>query len=833
MELLKSSLRQLRARTLATALTLILLAVGIGANTAIFSVVNSVLLEPLPYPEPGDLVMVRKLFPEGGTPIPGGGDRAPDIEFAAWVEAVPKSFRSLAGYRTASAALELGDGAAMVPVADSTEGFFPMLGVSAWRGRLQAAADCVPGAPPVAVLSHAKWASQFNGDDSVIGRVVKLDDVPHTIIGVLPPSFEFVDATDFWRPLPMAGAGRPGEMRISLITVLGRLLPGTDLTRAGLELDDISERYWQNPFGSLRAPQQGSSEPAAMRVMRNPFSEGKARLVTLQEHLVTQSRATLWLLLGAVGFVLLIASANIASLQLARAEGRRREIAVRAALGASPRRLALELLAENLILAFAGGMLGVLFAWWGVRGLEAWLGTQLPRVSPVEIDGTVLGFAIALSVATGLLFGIAPAVRARRIDLLESLKEGGHQSTRSGHRLRQGLVAAEVTLAVMLAINTGLLARSVYELSSHDPGFRTDDVMTASLTLPRRYGTPAQQREFGARWLDALRALPGVKAAGLSDMPPLTPYNQVMMTADSRVTTGNTDASVGAMPRRVAISTVSSDYFRALGIPLREGRLIAENDIDDAPNVAVVNEAYVKANFPTGTPIGTSIDLPFAGHGTAESTQGATIIGVVADVRPGGLDSKSQPLAYFPAAQHPRPRMTAVVWFTGSASELVRAMEQTVHRVDPSLALASPATLAAQIARQTAPRRITFLLTGAFALTAVVLAALGIFGVMSYTVAQRTQEIGVRMALGADGGMILRWVMGYGGAAIGVGLLAGIALTMSTGRVLRSFMSGIDALDPVVILAASAVLAFTGAAACLLPALRATRVSPVEALREG
>jgi putative ABC transport system permease protein len=366
----------------------------------------------------------------------------------------------------------------------------------------------------------------------------------------------------------------------------------------------------------------------------------------------------------------------------------------------------------------------------------------------------------------------------------------------------------------MLAINTGLLARSVYELSSHDPGFRTDDVMTASIALPRRYDTPAQQRDFGTRWLDALRVLPGVQAAALSDMPPLTPYNQVIMIADSRVTTGNTDASVAAMPRRVAISTASADYFRALGIPLREGRLIAESDDDGAPNIAVVNEAYVRANFPTGTPIGTTIDLPFAGHGAAESTQGATIIGVVGDVRPGGLDARSQPLAYFPAAQHPRPRMTAVLQFSGSASDLARAMVHAVHRVDPSLALANPATLAEQIARQTAPRRITFLLTGAFALTAVVLAALGIFGVMSYTVAQRTQEIGVRMALGADGGMILRWVMGYGGAAIGAGLLAGIALTISTGRVLRSFMEGIDALDPIVILASTAVLAITGAAAC-------------------
>jgi predicted permease len=685
---------------------------------------------------------------------------------------------------------------------------------------------------------------------------------------VLPPSFEFVDPADIWRPLPKAGMGRPGEMRIQLISIFGRLLPGTDHTRAALELDEISARFWQNPFGSFGprpqpapgpaaatasagapsggperrivregGPPHGAAGPGPMgpgpRMLSNPLAEGKARLSPLQEHLVRQSRATLWLLLGAVGLVLLIASANIASLQLARAEGRRREIAVRAAIGASPRRLAFELLAENVLLATGGGLLGVVFAWWGVRALEAWLATQLPRMSTVAIDGSVLAFAIALSVGAGLLFGIAPALRARRVDLLESLKEGGHQATRSGRRLRQGLIAIEVTLALMLTINTGLLARSVYQISSHDPGFRTDDVMTAGLTLPRRYSTTAQQRDFAARWVESLTALPGVKAAALADLPPLTPYNQVMMIADTRVTTGNTDASVDSPPRRVAVTTVGADYFRALGIPLRDGRLFREGDDDSAPNVAIVNEAYVKANFPTGTAIGSTVDLPFAGHMAEESDRGATIVGVVGDVRPGGLDATSQPLAYFPTSQHPRPRLTAVVQFTGPAADLGRAIAQSVHRIDPGLAVATPSTLADEIARQNAPRRITFLLTGAFALTAALLAALGIFGVMSYTVAQRTQEIGVRMALGADSGMILRWVMTHGGAAVGAGLLAGIALTLSTGRVLRSFMAGIETLDPIVILAAAAALALIGAIACLLPAVRATRVSPVEALREG
>ena len=492
-----------------------------------------------------------------------------------------------------------------------------------------------------------------------------------------------------------------------------------------------------------------------------------------------------------------------------------------------------ELLIENLLLAAGGGLLGIIFAWWGVQTLAAWLATQLPRMSPVSVDAPVLGFAIALSTVAGLFFGAVPALRARRVDLLESLKKGGHLGSRSGHRLRQWLVAAEVTLAVMLAINTGMLAKSVYQLSSNDPGFRTEDVLTASISLPRRYSTPAQQREFAERWLDNIRRLPGVREAAVSDLPPLTPYNQVMMIADSRVTTGNIDASVDVPPRRVAITTVSPGYFRALGIPLIEGRLLSDSDTDEAPNVAVVNEAYVKANFPTGTAIGSQVDLPFAGHIDSEARQGATIVGVVGDVRPGGIEATSQPLAYYPVAQHPRPSYTAVVHFDGSAADISHGVTQAAHRTDPGLAIATPSTIAGQIAIQNAPRRVTFLLTGAFALTAIVLAALGIFGLMSYTVAQRTQEIGVRMALGADGGRILRWIMSYGGIAIGAGLLAGVALTFSIGKVLASLVSEIASLDAAVVTGAVLFLALTGMSACLVPALRATRVDPVEALREG
>lgn len=357
--------------------------------------------------------------------------------------------------------------------------------------------------------------------------------------------------------------------------------------------------------------------------------------------------------------------------------------------------------------------------------------------------------------------------------------------------------------------------------------------MTAGLSLPRRYADANQRRDFADRWLENLRAVPGVKTAALADMPPLSPYNQVMMIADFRATAGNTDASVTDAPRRMAVMTASTDYFRTLGIPLREGRLFTDGDTTGTPNVAIINEAFAKAHFPDGSAIGSTVDLPFGGHMETQERQGATIVGIVGDVRPGGLDARSQPIAYYPIGQHPRPRLTAIVRFEGSGSPIAQGMTQALHRVDPTLAVASPETLAGQIARQSAPRRVTLLLTGAFALTAVVLAALGIFGVMSYTVAQRTQEIGVRMALGADRAKILRLVLRFAAFAIGSGVVAGVLLTLATGRLLRSFMAGVESADPLVFFVAAALLAATGIAACLGPAVRATRVSPVEALREG
>jgi predicted permease len=943
MEILASAVRSLRAHPWFAALVIALLALGIGANTALFSVIHAVLLKPLPYPEPGQLVLARKPPRDAAAQLPGGGDQMPDNEFLAWIEAVPKSFRGLAAYRNSTSSLQLGDGAVRVPAAAVTGEFFPLLGVSAWRGRLFEPADLAPGAPPTTVLSYAAWQSRFAGDDAILGQVVKIDDAPHTVIGVLPPTFEFIDPVQFWRPLQITPSA-PGQLRIQLVRVFGRLLPTTSIDAAQRELDGISERFWNNLSSSFLAPpppsatvppppasvtnaaatiapapnaapaalppgarlqlppgvdandpaiqraiaaalaargEKGASGPVTIRRVDAapatadtppttaaaptppasptaptsasanvtavatpapggpaprialPFAGTASQLVPLQEQLVRRSRATLWLLLAAVGFVLLIACANLANLQLARAATRRREIAVRAALGASPARLAVGLLAENLLLALAGGALGLVLAWWGTLALSSWLADYLPRVNTFTPDATVLGFAALLAALAGLAFGLAPAWQGTRVDLLDTLKDGGTASSPRGTRWRQGLVALEVALALVLAVNTGLLARSLHQLYSTDLGYRTSDVMTANLSLPIRYAAPAAQRDFADRWLTQIRALPGVQSAALTDAPPLAPYGQVMLSVTAQGSSA-ANASVNNAPQQMALAAVTPDYFAATGIALRQGRFFTAEDGDGAPFVALVNEAFVKQYYPQGLTLGAQISLPpRAGARPAPSQTPATaaIVGVVADTRPRGFESAAQPLAYFPLAQHPRQRLAAVVHFAGDAATLARGLTQATHRVDAGLALDQPATLEAQLARQNAPRRITLALTGAFAATAVVLAALGLFGVMSYTVTQRTTEIGVRMALGADQGAILRWMLAQGGGALALGLAAGLALTFATSRLLATFLVGVTALDPLVLAVATVALAGIGLLACWLPARRAARVDPLVALR--
>lgn len=843
MAILPAALRSLRAHPLFSALVILLLALGIGANTAIFGVVHAVLIKPLPYPESGDLVFLRKPA-RGADSSPFSGDSMPDTELLAWTEAQPKSFRGLAGYRNTSVSYLRAGGAVRASAASVTGEFFPLLGVHAWRGRLFTSDDLKPGAAPVALLSYSAWQSHFGGEESALGQMVKLDEVAHTVIGVLPPAFEFVDAVQFWRPLALV-PNTPGQLRIQMLRVIGRLLPGTKPTTAQAELAGISERYWQGLAAGFSAPAAASGNPAAPAAKptpppdatapatpaprtaarpSRPFADSQVQLVPLQEQLVKQARTTLWLLLCAVGAVLLIACANIANLQLARATGRRREFAVRAALGAGAARLATTLIVENLLLALAGGLLGVLLACAGTAALQGWLAGLLPRINPLAVDAPVLAFSLAMALLAGLGFGLAPAWQGSRVDLLETLKEGGHQASPAGHRWRQALVALEVALALVLAVNAGLLMKSLYQLYSTELGYRTADVLTANLSLPRRYTTPVQQRDFAERWLQALSALPGVKAAALTDSPPLS--NTYTLVVSATPGAGRANPTITAQQPTMSVASASPDFFRATGIALKQGRFFAAQDSAEAPPVALVNEAFVREFYPQGLALGTPVSPP-----GRDQSKPAAIIGVVADIKPRGFDSTPQPLVYYPLAQRPTARPTAVLHFTGSAAALSRAIEQATHKVDADLALDQPATLEQQLTRQTAPRRVTLVLTGTLATTAVVLAALGLFSVMSYTVSQRTQEIGVRMALGADRTMILRWTLRQGALAIAIGLAVGLGLTLATSRLLKAYLIGITALDPVVLTAGLVLLAGVGLLACLLPALRATRVNPVDALR--
>lgn len=861
MSLVSHAFRSLRAHPVFSASLIVLLALGIGANTAIFGVVHAVLLQPLPYPDPGHLVVVRKLAKEGAPTPPGGGDFMPDNEFSAWQETPPSSVLQLAAYRSGTVTWQRPEGAIRATSASVTGAFFQMLGLTAWRGRLWQPTDFKAGATPVAILSHALWSSRFNRDDGVLGQIVTLDDVAYTVIGVLPPSFEFVDPVQIWRPLVLTTAGQPGQLRIQMVRAFARLRPEVDASVAQQELDRLSQAFWGTLSSSLGAPRPGGPGPGPAPTLapppasaptdtrggaviagvgpsrppplRLPFADSATLLLPLQEQLARQARTTLWILLGAVGFVLLIVCANVASLQLARATGRRRDAALRAALGASPGRLAAELLAENLLLALLGGALGLLLAWWGTQALQVWLAGVLPRINPVGLNGPVLAFAFGIATVAGLGFGCGPAWRGSRVDLLDTLRDGGVNVAGGSSRWRHGLVALEMALALVLAVNTGLLLRSLLTLYRQPLGFRTEDVMTAHLALPRPYATAAQQRDFASRWVAALRGLPGVSSVALADAPPLSQYSQIAVTVTSGSSTSAT-GTAGRPPPTMAVASVSADFFTTAGIPLRSGRWFSDADGPDQPAVALVNEAFVKEYYPEGLPTGAQINIPASpqagpSHGAPAT---ATVVGVVGDIRARNLETAPQASAYFPFLQQPRPRLSAVIRFTGDAASLSQAITTTTHKLDANLALDAPTTLAEQLSRQTAPRRVTLVLTGAFAGAAILLAILGLIAVSTYTVAQRTREIGVRLALGAQQRTVVGLILRSAAGSLLLGLVVGVGLTFATSRLMHAWLTGVTTLEPAVVVGAALGLALLGLLACAVPAFRVTRINPVTALRE-
>jgi putative ABC transport system permease protein len=796
---LRYGARKLRKNPGFTLVAVMTLALGIGANTAIFSVVNAVLLRPLPFERPEELVRVF------GTRATRSSFSRPHsyLNFNDF-RTQNQTFEAMAAYAGSSSALSGADAPEQITGVISSGDIFRVLGAKPLMGRLLEPEDERPGGSNAVVISHGLWQRRFGGDPRIVGRFIKLDGREREVVGVTPAdfSFEFVTSpADFWTTIDPAEGPYKSRGTIFL-EAIGRLKPGVSVEQARADLVVLSSRL----------EQQYQESNAGLGV----------RLAAAQEELVGDVRPTLLVLLGAVGFVLLIACANVANLLLARAAGRHREIAVRSALGAWRGRIVRQLMTESLLLAFAGGLLGLLFALWGVEILSAFVPENVPRFGETSVDLRVLGFTLAASVLTGFLFGIAPALQSSKFDLNEALKEGGRGGTdgRGRRRVRSLLMVSEVALSLVLLVGAGLLIKSFVKLRNTDPGFDAGNTLTASLSLAAvRYDTDEKITDFYRRLVERVRAMPGVESVGAVTPLPLSENAYSF----SFSVVGQPPLPPG-QGQSASARFVTPDYFRAQRVPLRAGRVFTEADKAGAPNVIVVNEAFARRYLQGAEPLGQRLSL---GLNDIEGE----IVGVVGDIRGASLARPAAPEYYVPEAAVAFSDMTLVVRTTGDPAPLTPALRQAVAEMDKDQPLYDVRTMDSLVARSVARQRFSMTLVGVFAVLAMLLSAVGIFSVMSFLVAQRTHEIGIRMALGARPGDILSMVVRHGVVltlvGVGVGLAAAFALT----RLMSGLLYEVSATDPVVYGGITALLAAVALAACYVPARRATKVDPLIALR--
>jgi putative ABC transport system permease protein len=781
-----------------TLIAVLTLALGIGANTAIFSVVNALLLRPLPFPDAERLVWVEEVSKQTNTSQAAWGGH-----FLAWQE----QSQTLAGIAQIDGATWPLTGAGepeRVEVGRIPASFLPMLGVQPLiPGRNFSAVEDSPGDARVAILSHSLWQRRFGGAQDIVGRIVTLNDANFTVIGVLPANFRFFYRYDVWVPLALdPQAELTGEKR-SYQSTVALLKPGVSLEQAQMELDTLLQRYeMTRPEGRTRI-------------------ESRTRLVPLQEHFLGERRRPLLVLLGAVALVLLIACANVANLLLARAVKRQKELAIRAALGAGRLRLVRQMLTECLLLAVTGGAAGLLLAAW-LTGLLGSLNStntfgELGRVAAITIDWRVLGFTLLISLVTGLLCGLLPALQLSRPDLSGALKEGGRGSGFHSRGLRSALMVSEVALAIVLLIGAGLLIRSFVKLLDVDPGYRAENLLTARLALPPRYRDNPQRVQFYEQVLQRLAALPGVTSVGATSHLPLTGYNM-----GSTLRVEGRSPQPGEQEPGAPVARVSPDYFRTMGISLRAGRLFNNGDTESAPSVALLSETLARKLFPSDDPLGKRL---------AVGGLNATVIGVVSDIRYTGLDGEVEQAVYLSYRQLPRAGMALVLRSAMEPSSLAPALRKVLQEIDPALPIYDVMTMNERLSNSVAARRFNLLLLGGFAGLALLLAGVGVYGVISYVVTGRTHEVGIRMALGAQSADVLGLFIKQGMAlvllGVGVGLLAAFALT----RLMESLLFGLTATDPLTFAAVAILLTAVAFVACYLPARRAVKVDPIIALR--
>ena len=806
---LKYGLRVLRKNTGFTIVAVLVLGLGIGANTAIFSVVNAVLLRPLPFQDPQRLVHVWHVPPPKSFP---GISRfsVSTANFIDW-RAQNSVFEDMAIFSGNSMNLTGGGKPESVRGVTVTSSFFSVLGAKPILGRTFLPGEDKLGSDHEVVLTYAFWQSRFGGDRSIIGRQVNLDNMPYTIIGVMGPKITYPDWAQqkIWTPLawtPKETANRGEHHSI----VIARLKPGVDLKRAQAEMTTISDRLAQQ-------------YPADDK-------DWGAIVVPMREDIVGDVRLALLVLLGAVAFVLLIACANVANLLLAKAMARAREIAIRTALGASRVRLLRQLLFETVMLALGGGLVGLGVAHFGVKLIVRFLQEQLPSSTQISLDGQVLGFTLALSVLTGIIAGIVPAWRMSKSNVNETLKQSGRTGDSGGNRTRAVLVICEVALSLMLLAGAGLMMRTLWNLRSATPGFDSGNVLTLSLPIPStRYKTPQEEINFWNQLFTRVRALPGVEAAGAVDDLPTQGGSHQPIAIEGRPA-----VAMSEQPE-VDVRVISTGYLRAMNIPVIRGRDFNENDTFDRPGTILISQAMAKRFWLGEDAVGKHLTLSFFPGRMRE------IVGVVGDVKLDGLDQKEpnsaiyMPLAQLSASGHQDWRsfgLDVVVRTATAPDSVTSAVTNAVHEIDQDQPVLRVMTMDKFLAESISPQRFNMLMLATFAGLALVLATMGIYSVLSYTVRRRVREIGIRMALGAQIRDVLRLIVFEGMKPALIGLVIGIVASLLLGRVLAKLVFGVTTTDPVTYAAVSALLATVALLATIVPAYRATLVDPMKTLRD-
>lgn len=779
------------------------LALGIGANTAIFSVVNSVLLGPLPYKDADKLAIVWESRPAEGRNV------ANPANFMDWKEQ-NQSFTDMAAFADSRSVL-VGDGEPEeIPRQFTTPNLFSILGADALLGRTLLPGDGAPDQPIAVVISYGLWQRRFGGDPGIIGRKLNLDRRDATVVGVMRPDFQWfirkgsltAKAPDLWIPFLITGENRVRQGRF--LTVVARLKPDVTPAQAQADIKTIASRLEQQ---------------------YNDFNANwSANVVPLRDQLTGDIRLPLLVLLGAVGFVLLIACANVANLLLARAASRQKEIAIRAALGARRWRVIRQLLTEGVPLAVIGGIFGLLLAWWGTSLLASLSPPELIDLSQVKINSTVLSFTLAVSMLTGLLFSLAPSLESTRLNLNDSLKEGvkGSGGSSGTNRLRSLFVIGEVALALVLLVGAGLLIRSFSRLQSVDPGFNPANVLTMRVVLPgRKYDQESKVVGFFKQAIEQTEALPGVESAGaISFLPFAGPYSGTGFEID-----GLPVPAPGQEPK-TGVCVTDANFFKAMQIPLIRGRLYTENEATEMRHVVVVNEALARKYFPNEEALGKRIKIDMKDENVPSE-----IIGIVGDSKHKSLDGEIEPMSYWPHPELAYPFMTLVIRTNGDVSNLAAGVRNVIQTLDPEQPISDVRTMDSLLAKSIAKARFSTMLLTIFAGLALALAAIGIYGVISYVVTQRGHEIGVRMAMGAQASDVFKLVLrnGMGLAVIGVGI--GLAGAFALTRVMTTLLFGVTPTDAVTFATVSALLLGVALLACFIPARRATKVDPLTALR--